>query len=114
MGMVTLRLSGTMRKKRSDRNYVLYQVCAEDTGDNYIGLTVATGRAFLRSVKVRVQKHLSRAHRENKDWSFCQFVRQNPDVQLQYSVIEVVRGRKAAYQRERELIAIFEPSLNTF
>jgi hypothetical protein len=103
-----------MRKRRNDRNYVLYQVFAEDTGDHYIGLTVATGRAFLRSVKVRVQKHMSRAKCENKDWSFCQFIRSNPETQLQYQVIEVVRGRKAAYQRERELIAAHNPTLNTF
>jgi hypothetical protein len=101
-----------MRKKRNDRNYVLYQVSAGE--DSYIGLTVATGRAFLRSVKVRVQKHLSRAKRENKDWTFCNFIRDNPNVQLRYEVIEVVRGRKPAYQRERELIAAYEPTLNTF
>lgn len=103
-----------MRKKRNDRNYVLYEITAEDTGDNYIGVTVATGRAFLRSVKVRVQKHLSRAKQENKDWALCSFIRQNPDATLQYQVIEVVRGRKAAYQRERELIYQIEPTLNTF
>ena len=99
-----------MRKKRSDRNYVLYRVSGE--GESYIGLTVANGRAFLRSVKVRVQKHISRANRENKDWSFCQYLREAESVQ--YEVIEVVRGRKAAYQRERELIAEYQPTLNTF
>jgi hypothetical protein len=103
-----------MRRKRNDRNYVLYSVYSEDTGDSYIGLTVATGRAFLRSVKVRIQKHLSRAKCENKNWSFCEFIRENPEAQLQYEVIEVVRGRKAAYQRERELIAKYQPTLNTF
>ena len=102
-----------MRKKRSDRNYILYLVTAE-TGDNYIGLTVAQGRAFLRSVKVRVQKHLSRAKQEQKNWEFCNFIRNNPDTQLQYEVVEIVRGRKPAYQRERELIAEFQPTLNTF
>lgn len=107
-------MASMMRKKRSDRNYVLYQISADDTGDSYIGLTVATGRAFLRSVKVRVQKHLSRAKCENKTWSLCDFIRQNPEVQLTYSVIEVVRGRKPAYQRERELIAEYSPTLNTF
>jgi len=105
---------GMVRKKRNDRNYVLYQVVAPDTGDNYIGLTVATGRAFLRSVKVRVQKHISRAHRESKDWSFCEFIRSNPGAQLTYEVLEVVRGRKPAYQRERQLIAEYQPTLNTF
>ena len=101
-------------KKRSDRNYVLYQVTCMDTGDSYIGLTVARGRAFVRSVKVRWQKHVSRAFRENKAWTFCDFLRNNADAEFRYEVIEVVRGRKNAYQREREIIADFEPSLNTF
>jgi hypothetical protein len=102
-----------MRKKRSDRNYVLYNVSCETTGDFYIGLTVATGRAFLRSVKVRVQKHLSRARREDKDWNLYAFLRQN-ESDIQYEVIEVIRGRKPAYQRERELINELNPTLNTF
>jgi hypothetical protein len=101
-----------MRKKRSDRNYVLYQLTAEN--ETYIGLTVAQGQAFLRSVKVRVQKHLSRAKRENKDWTLYAFLRSNPEVQLQYEVLEVIRGRKPAYQREREIIAEVAPTLNTF
>jgi hypothetical protein len=84
------------------------------TGDQYIGLTVAQGQAFLRSVKVRVQKHLSRAKQENKDWTLYSFLRENPDVTIQYEVLEVVRGRKPAHQRERQLIAEFAPSLNTF
>lgn len=103
-----------MRRKRNDRNYVLYQIVAEDTGDNYIGLTVATGRAFLRSVKVRVQKHMSRAKRENKDWAFCEFIRQNPDAALTYEVLDIVRGRKKAYEIERQYIEEFQPTLNTF
>jgi hypothetical protein len=101
-----------MRKKRSDRNHVIYAVTAE--GQKYIGLTVANGQAYLRSVKVRVQKHISRALKEDKDWSFCQFIRENPEVVLRYEVLEVVRGRKAAHSRERELIAELSPSLNTF
>ena len=103
-----------MRRKRNDRNYVLYQIVAEDTGDNYIGLTVATGRAFLRSVKVRVQKHMSRAKRENKDWAFCEFIRQTPDAALTYEVLDIVRGRKKAYEIERQYIEEFQPTLNTF
>jgi hypothetical protein len=99
-----------MRKKRSDRNYVLYRVDID--GADYIGLTVANGRAFLRSVKVRVQKHISRANVENKDWTVCNALRNADNVQ--YEVLEVIRGRKNAYQRERELIAEYEPQLNDF
>lgn len=105
--------NGTM-KKRSDRNFVLYQVTCRETGDSYVGLTVSQGRAFLRSVKVRWQKHVSRAFRENKSWLFCEFIRKHPDAVYQYEVLEVVRGRKNAYSREREIIARMAPTLNTF
>lgn len=99
-------------KKRSDRNYVLYRL--EMDGQSYVGLTVSQGRAFLRSVKVRVQKHLSRARREDHAWTLYTFLRANENAQVQYEVLEVIRGRKPAYQRERELIAELEPTLNTF
>ena len=103
-----------VRKKRNDRNYVLYRIECVDTGDSYIGLTVAVGRAFVRSVKVRWQKHVSRAFKENKAWSLCEFLRDNIDAEYRYEVVEVVRGRKAAFERERELIIELEPTLNTF
>jgi len=99
-----------MRKKRSDRNYVLYRISSDH--NTYIGLTVAQGQAFLRSVKVRIQKHISRAFRENKSWTLCEFLR-NTEV-IHYEVLEVVRGRKNAYQRERELIRKYSPNLNDF
>ena len=99
-----------IRKKRNDRNYILYELRVDN--QTYIGLTVAVGRAFLKSVKIRVQKHISRAFVENKDWTLCEAIKQADSIQ--YNVIEVVRGRKAAYSRERELIAEYEPELNDF
>lgn len=102
----------TKRKLRSDRNHVIYQITAS-TGDFYIGLTVAQGRAFLNSVKVRLQKHFSAAKNDSKDWVFAEFIRNNPDVNFTYEVLEVVRGRKPAHSRERELIAFHAPTLNT-
>lgn len=97
-------------RRRSDRNHVLYQLTIG--ADTYIGLTVSKGHAFLRSVKVRVQKHMSRAKKESKNWAICEALRGNEVVH--YEVLEVVRGRKAAHSRERELIASLSPSLNTF
>jgi hypothetical protein len=44
----------------------------------------------------------------------CNALRNLADAAWQYEVLEVIRGRKPAHQRERELIAEFEPSLNTF
>jgi len=103
-----------MRKKRSDRNHVLYRVTCVDTGDTYIGLTVALGQAYVKSVKIRWQKHVSRAKCENKNWNFCNALRKLSGCAWQYEVLDIVRGRKNAHQTEREMIAFFEPSLNTF
>ena len=103
-----------LRKKRSDRNHVLYKITCVDTGDSYVGLTVSQGRAFLKSVKVRWQKHVSRAKRENKEWLLYEFLRKYDTANYTYEVIEVIRGRKPAHQRERELIEEIRPSLNTF
>jgi hypothetical protein len=52
--------------------------------------------------------------REKKDWAFCNALRNNSDCEWRYEVLEVVRGRKPAHQRERQLIAEYEPTLNTF
>jgi hypothetical protein len=91
---------------------VIYQITS-NTGDSYIGLTAAQGRAFLNSVKVRLQKHFSAARCDNKDWAFAEFIRSNPDAEYTYEVLEVVRGRKPAHKRERELIGSYVPTLNT-
>jgi hypothetical protein len=61
---------------------------------------------------VRLQKHQSRAKCENKSWAFCEALRVAEDVE--YEVLEVVRGRKAAYQLERDYIRQYNPELNTF
>ena len=97
-------------KKRCDRNHVIYRMTIGE--ESYIGLTVVNGRAVTKAVKLRVQKHISRAMVETKDWSICDAIR-SADV-VQYEVLEVIRGRKPAHQRERELIAEYQPSLNTF
>jgi len=97
-------------KKRCDRNHVIYRMFIGD--QSYIGLTVANGRAFGKAVKLRVQKHISRAMIEDKDWSICEALR-GAEV-VEYEVLEVIRGRKPAHQREREIIAEMAPTLNTF
>jgi hypothetical protein len=97
-------------KKRCDRNHVIYRMIVGD--QSYIGLTVANGRAFGKAVKLRVQKHISRAMIEDKDWTICEALR-GAEV-VEYEVLEVIRGRKPAHQRERVLIKELEPTLNEF
>lgn len=106
--------SGMIRKRRSDRKHAVYAVVNILTGDCYIGITVTQGAAVKRAVKVRFQKHVSRAKQESKDWSFCRAIREWGAECFEPRVLEVVRGRKAAHQRERELIKTLNPTLNTF
>jgi len=102
------------RKPRSDRKHAVYRVFNILTGEFYIGITVTNGPAVKRAVKVRFQKHVSRALVETKDWSFCSAIRAWGPECFDYEVLEVVRGRKPAHQRERELIRTLKPTLNTF
>jgi hypothetical protein len=102
-----------MRKKRSDRNHVIYVIENVMTGDKYIGLTVVSG-SVRKSVKVRFQKHVSRAKMESKNWSLCDALREWGPECFEASALTVVRGRALAHTTERDLIRTFQPSLNTF
>lgn len=103
----------TYRKSRSDRKHAIYVITNVVTGDQYVGITVASGN-MRKCLKVRMQKHVRRALTENKDWALCRSIREHGPEAFDYGVLEVVRGRKAAHQRERELIRAHQPALNTF
>jgi len=100
------------KKKRTDRNHVIYQLTCVPTGDLYIGLTVARGRAFIKSAMTRFQQHCYRAEVEtDKDWALYETMREHDGWVVE--VLEVVRGKSNAHARERELIAEIDPNLNS-
>lgn len=100
------------RKARSDRKHAVYCIQCTVTGEQYIGITVASGNVKQR-LKVRMQKHLQRARTENKNWSLCVALRKHGPENFTYGLVEMVRGRKPAHARERELIRKHAPALNT-
>lgn len=99
------------RKKRSDRNHVLYRLTEVDTGKTYVGLTVMRGRATMKTLETRFQQHCYRAEVQGKDWALCVALRRGGEWVLE--VLEVVRGKATAHTREVELIETEKPSLNT-
>ena len=100
------------RKIRSDCNYIIYEA-VDERGENYIGLTRKSESTVARSVLERWRKHKSRARNENRMWALYVYLKTGAlDFAWEHRVLEIVRGRKAAYAREREIVKALKPSLN--
>lgn len=101
-----------IRKKRVDRNHIIYELRV--AGQNYIGVTAKTESTVLKSVRARAAKHFYRAKTENKDWALCIELRKLSDKsEIEILVHEVVRGKAAAHKREVEIRRAVKPVLNT-
>jgi len=101
-----------MRKKRTDRNHIIYELRVN--GLNYIGVTAKTETTINKSVLARAAKHYYRAKTESKQWLLCQALRQlNSKDEIEVLVHEVIRGKAAAHKREVELRRQLQPVLNT-
>ena len=104
--------TNTLRKKRVDRNHIIYELRV--AGGNYIGVTAKTETTINKSVLARAAKHFYRAKRESKDWLLCSALRTLADKsEIEVYVHEVIRGKAAAHLREVELRRLFKPTLNT-
>lgn len=102
------------RKKRTDRNHLIYLIKNTVTGGEYIGLTALSYAGNVRkTLHRRMQKHLQRAKTESKDWGLCESLRKYGPEVFTYSLLEIVRGKKSAHVRETELIKTYNPMLNT-
>ena len=101
-----------MRKKRTDRNHIIYELRVH--GLAYIGVTAKTETTVNKSVLARAAKHYYRAKTENKAWLLCEALRGLRDKsEIEVLVHEVVRGKAAAHKREVELRRLLNPALNT-
>ena len=102
----------TFRKKRVDRNHVIYELNV--LGLTYVGVTAKTESTALKSAVTRANKHFYRAKTESKDWLLCEALRglDNKN-EIDVRVLEVVRGKAEAHKREVVLRREMEPALNT-
>ena len=103
------------RKRRTDRNQVIYFIQDNVTLEYYIGLTALSFKGNVRkTLNRRMQKHMQRALAENKNWGLSRALRERGAERFIYGVVEVVRGKRPAHSRETELINTLQPALNTF
>lgn len=103
---------GSVRKRRADRNHVIYRITCSVTGATYVGITVAKGRAYQASARTRWDGHVRHAIREGRPYPLHAAIREHGPEAFKVDVLDVVRGKGAAHKRERELIAELAPSLN--
>jgi hypothetical protein len=101
------------RKRRSDRNHIIYKIENSVTGEFYIGITAVSGRAYLHSLKSRWKKHLSRWKTQNPEWNLYKSMTEYGETHFKPSIIEVIRGKAEAHLRECQLIKTLRPTLNT-
>jgi hypothetical protein len=101
------------RKKRSDRNHIIYEIILGATGQSYIGMTQCTGRAIKRSIDNRWKRHVSRATHTDLQWPICEAIRTYGPTAFTIQAIEIIRGKAEAHQYETVLIQQRQPQLNT-
>ena len=99
------------RKRRNDRNHVIYQLTAPN-GDRYIGITFVRGRAVKRSAKIRWEAHVRNALEYGRNNLLSFSIREHGVENFDREILEIIRGKKATHARERELISEFKPELN--
>jgi hypothetical protein len=101
-----------MPKPRTDRNHIIYEIITPQ--GSYIGVTAKTQSTVLKSLRARAAKHYYRARTESKTWALCQYLRTlNDKSEIDIRMHEMVRGKAPAHARERELIRLYNPALNT-
>ena len=101
-----------MPKPRTDRNHIIYEIITPQ--GSYIGVTAKTQTTVLKSLRARAAKHWYRARTESKTWALCQYLRTLTDKsEIDIRMHEMVRGKALAHTRERELIRLYNPALNT-
>ena len=105
------RMESKKRKRRSDRNHAIYRIVVE--GEIYIGVTVVDG-TVKASLKRRFSKHWSRRMDQSRwGWKIYEALRRIERESVKIEVVEVVRGKAEAHKRERDLIKVLGPTLNS-
>ena len=99
------------RRKRRDRTHIIYRI--ESGKDFYIGVTARTESTVLKSLRVRMNKHLYRSRSEEKSWRLYEALRERGTSAFRYGIVAVVRGKREAHQLERAMIRELQPTLNT-
>ena len=107
-----MNLEKPTRKKRTDRNHIIYELVVN--GKNYIGVTAKTESTIQKSVRARAAKHFYRAKKEDKNWLLCAELRTlSSKDEIEILIHAVIRGKAEAHKTEVAIRRAVKPVLNT-
>jgi hypothetical protein len=101
------------RKKRSDRNHIIYQITNTITQEIYIGVTVTDQRQYQKALHSRWLRHIYKANIIKANFTISENIRTYGAEVFEKNIIKVIRGKAAAFEFESTLINEIKPQLNT-
>jgi len=103
----------SIRKRRNDRNHLIYLITCNVTDERYIGVTVMLKAAKIKTLKQRWSGHVYKALVAGEKWTLPKAIRKYGPENFTIEALDTVRGKKDAFAREAELINEWGTELNT-
>jgi hypothetical protein len=100
------------RKRRNDRNHLVYKLTCAVDGSFYIGITFVDKGKKEKSLDRRWRAHLRNALDYGKENLLSVAIRTHTPESFTQEILHVVRGKQACHDLERELIQELRPHLN--
>ena len=98
-----MEIKKTSRKRRADRNHVVYVIINTETFEQYVGITACIDRSGKETLAARWSRHVGRALNQDKDWELCKSIRKYGRDVFVPTIFTIVRGKAAAFKLETEL-----------
>ncbi len=84
----------------------------DTTKERYIGVTVMKGTAKWKTLRQRWQGHVYKALILGENWGISQAIKTHGEQDFWMEILDVIRGKEAAFKLESTLINTLKPELN--
>jgi hypothetical protein len=102
------------RKRRNDRNHIVYVIANIETNEHYVGVAACVDRSGKETLAARWSRHVGRALNQNKNWKLCESIRTHGREAFVPMILDIVRGKSQAHNIETQLRKTGQFMLNTF
>jgi len=93
--------------------HLIYILTNQVTKEQYVGMAVCIDRSGKETLAARWSRHVGRAKLQGKDWNLCESIRRYGPESFTKEILEFVRGKAAAHERETQIKKSGRFKLNT-